>query len=66
MLIVELQNGVEFPAVTICNLNYIQKRFAEEEDPFVMDVLKTIFPITFIPPPLDLTDPEVLEKTKGR
>ena len=56
---------VEFPAVTICNLNILEKTKVEMEGQFIVELLQSMYPLPDLPPPLNLSDPDVLERTKG-
>ena len=56
---------IEFPAVTICNLNFIEKSKVEQEGQFVVELLQSMYPLPELPGPLNLSDPAILERTKG-
>ena len=55
----------KFPAVTICNLNLFARTKVEEQDAYTMDLIKTLYPTYDIVRPLNFSDKEQLEKTKG-
>ena len=59
------ESVVDFPAVTICNLNYVKRSKVEKLFKFQQDVIKTLLPTPFIDSPLDMTSSNVLEQAKG-
>ena len=56
---------IEFPAVTICNLNILEKSKIEQEGQFIVELMQTMYPLPDVDLPLNLSDPDVLERTKG-
>ena len=59
------EDVVNFPAVTICNLNLFKRSLIEQENQLVINITRTLHPTYFVPSPLNLADPRDLELTKG-
>ena len=53
----------DFPAVTVCNLNNVNRTLLEQQDPLLIRVAQTLLPLKFEPAnPINISDPMIAQQ----